>query len=58
MNCWHCGSNLIWGGDHTFEDYDIGDEDGMVSNFSCPNCPATVLVYLPLKTNEEQERIK
>ena len=26
MNCWHCGHQLIWGGDHDTEDnedYDI-----------------------------------
>jgi hypothetical protein len=45
MNCWHCESELIWGGDH-----DIDDEDDpycMVTNLSCPKCGATVLVYLP-----------
>jgi len=20
MNCWHCGTELIWGGDHDLED--------------------------------------
>jgi len=20
MNCWHCGTELIWGGDHDVED--------------------------------------
>ena len=20
MNCWHCGTELIWGGDHDMED--------------------------------------
>ena len=54
MNCWHCGSNLIWGGDHSFEDMGM-DEEGIVSNFSCPNCPATVLVYLPINTGKGGE---
>mgnify|MGYP003119048297 CR=1 FL=1 len=44
-----CGTELIWGGDHTYEDYGIdGDGDGMVSNYSCPSdeCNVeTVLVY-------------
>ena len=26
MKCWHCGTELIWGGDFTFEDYGL-DED-------------------------------
>ena len=49
MNCWNCQRELIWGGDHTYEDYGIEDEDGIVSNFSCPNenCDAFVLFYSP-----------
>jgi hypothetical protein len=44
MNCWHCNTELIWGGDHDFEDY--GSEgEGIVSNLSCPECKAFVLVY-------------
>jgi len=31
-----CGTNLIWGGDHDYEDYGI-EGDGIVSNHSCPN---------------------
>lgn len=49
MNCWHCDTELIWGGDH-----DIGHEDDeyqMITNFSCPGCGSSVLVYLP----KEQE---
>ena len=49
MNCWHCNVELIWGGDHTYEDYGMEGE-GIVSNLSCPreNCNASVEVYLPL----------
>tara|TARA_R100000426_G_C4773900_1_gene92030 strand:- start:303 stop:488 length:186 start_codon:yes stop_codon:yes gene_type:complete len=44
MNCWACQTELIWGGDHTGEDY--GSEDyHIVSNLSCPKCEAFVLVY-------------
>jgi transcription elongation factor Elf1 len=41
FTCWHCGSELVWGGDHDLEqeDYDI------VSNFSCMNCKTYVEVY-------------
>ena len=49
MKCWHCGTELIWGGAH-----DIGPEDAdyqMVTNLSCPGCGSSVLVYLP----KEQE---
>ena len=46
MKC-TCGTDLIWGGDHTYEDYCMAG-DGMVTNYSCPNdeCDVeTVLVY-------------
>jgi hypothetical protein len=51
MDCYACESKLIWGGDHTYEDYGI-DGDGMVTNLSCSNedCDVeSVLVY----TNNE-----
>tara|TARA_X000001388_G_C2196015_1_gene109375 strand:- start:747 stop:902 length:156 start_codon:yes stop_codon:yes gene_type:complete len=51
MNCWHCGTKLIWGGDHDTEEDD--EEFCMVSNLSCPNCKAYVEVYCPReKLNE------
>ena len=45
MNCWHCNTELIWGGDH-----DISEENEeylIVSNLSCPNCNCIVDVYFP-----------
>jgi|TARA_B100001564_G_scaffold240743_1_gene203779 RNase P subunit RPR2 len=45
MNCWHCKTELIWGGDH-----DIEEEDefySMVTNLSCPECGSHVDVYYP-----------
>ena len=42
MNCWHCGTELIWGGDHDLDDV---EEYDMVTNLSCPNCGAFVEVY-------------
>ena len=51
MNCWHCHTRLIWGGDH-----DISDEDdsyGMVTNLSCPNCDSIVDVYYPKEKEDE-----
>ena len=53
MNCWHCGTELIWGGDHDLED--TTDEYDMVTNLSCPNCGAYVEVYRP---NYEHEDMK
>jgi DnaJ-class molecular chaperone len=44
MKCWHCDTELIWGGDDDLED----DEDFvMVTNLSCPTCNSFVLVSLP-----------
>tara|TARA_R100000808_G_scaffold345_1_gene1962 strand:+ start:652 stop:831 length:180 start_codon:yes stop_codon:yes gene_type:complete len=57
MDCWHCNTELIWGGDHTYEDYCM-DGDGIVTNLSCPNdeCGVdTVLVYCSLDDNESSE---
>ncbi len=51
MNCWHCGTMLIWGGDH-----DIGDENeefSVVSNLSCPTCESYVEVYYPKEKEED-----
>ena len=44
MNCWHCNTELIWGGDHDGEDY-CNEEYNIVTNLSCPKCDAFVLVY-------------
>ena len=44
MKCWHCNTELIWGGDHDIEDNEDYD---IVSNLSCPNCHSAVDVYHP-----------
>ena len=44
MKCWHCDTDLIWGGDHDIED---SDEFTMVTNLSCPSYKSHVEVYLP-----------
>lgn len=43
--CWHCGHEMIWGGDHSFEDYGIEDEDGIVANLSCSNPDCNTVAY-------------
>jgi hypothetical protein len=49
MDCWHCKSELIWGGDH---DTDEEDENfSMVTNLSCPECGSFVEVYYPKETD-------
>ena len=52
MNCWHCNTPLIWGGDH-----DISEEDTeyqIVTNLSCPKCNSIVDVYYP----KEKENVR
>ena len=63
MKCWHCGKELIWGGDHDTEDDNDYD---MVTNLSCPKCHSAVYVCHPsvklLKeykdADEKKEKIK
>tara|TARA_Y100001938_G_C8097878_1_gene439387 strand:- start:3812 stop:4000 length:189 start_codon:yes stop_codon:yes gene_type:complete len=50
MKCWHCTTELIWGGDHDLEDE---DEYTMVTNLSCPKCNSFVEVYLPKEKGTE-----
>ena len=48
MRCPSCDKEMIWGGDHSYEDYGFVDEDGIVSNLACPNedCKLeTVITY-------------
>ena len=49
MNCWHCQTELIWGGDHSVEELKpiLAEEYVMVTNLSCPKCESYVEVYFP-----------
>ena len=44
MNCWHCKTELIWGGDH---DCDDSLAYSIETNLTCPVCDCMVLVYYP-----------
>jgi len=55
MNCWHCNTELIWGGDHCLDDV---EEYDMVTNLSCPNCGAYVEVYRPNYEHEDMKEYK
>ena len=62
MNCWHCNTELIWGGDHDLEENDgkyigIGAYD-MVTNLSCPNCGAYVEVYRPNQEMKKKRKLE
>jgi len=47
MNCWNCGTQMIWGGEHSFDDVGM-DGEGIASNFSCPTCSAHADFYVPI----------
>ena len=47
MKCWHCGEELIWGGDEMFED-DFENEY-LETNLSCSSCEALVLIQMPIE---------
>ena len=55
MKCWHCNSEVIWGGDFDFEDYGM-DGKGIVSNLSCSNCKAYYECYLDLEEESNGEK--
>jgi len=42
LNCWHCNSELTWGGDHDIDD----NTYSMETNLTCQSCGSFVLVYL------------
>ena len=46
MNCWHCNTELIWGGDHDLDDFE-DMEYSFVTNLHCPKCESYVEVYYP-----------
>ena len=56
MDCWHCGTELIWGGDHDLED--MTDEYDVVTNLSCPNCGAYVEVYRPNQEMRKERKLE
>ena len=45
MKCWHCKTELIWGGDHDIDDEVIDSDFLIVSNFRCPRCESTAEFY-------------
>jgi len=56
MNCWHCDTELIWGGDHQIDAFEE-EEYSMVTNLSCPKCKSRVFVYMPHEHESKEEII-
>ncbi len=50
MDCWHCGTELIWGGDHDIEE--DHPHFSMETNLSCPKCDCLVIVYYPKEQDD------
>ena len=51
--CWFCGGKVIWGGDHSFEDYGWeGMGEGVVANLHCKDCGATAYFITKPETDE------
>ena len=59
MNCWHCDTKLIWGGDHDIEEDEtyLFGEYSIVTNLSCPECDSYVLVYYPREEDEDDKKM-
>ena len=56
MNCWHCKTELIWGGDDDCDEemeFAMATEYSMVTNISCPTCGSFVLVYYPQEDTDD-----
>ena len=59
MNCWHCDTKLIWGGDHDIEEDEtyLFGEYSIVTNLSCPECDSYVLVYYPREEEDDDKKL-
>ena len=55
MKCWHCDTELIWGGDHATKK---NDTYSMVTNLSCTECHCFVEVYYPNKKTRKEYKDK
>jgi len=54
MKCYACQSELIWGADHDISEED--EEHTIVTNLSCPECDAFVVVYWGKKEEKDDAR--
>tara|TARA_Y100000310_G_scaffold17847_1_gene17646 strand:- start:1833 stop:2006 length:174 start_codon:yes stop_codon:yes gene_type:complete len=56
MNCWHCDTELIWGGDNELPDE--SEDFAFVTNLSCPKCHSLVEVYCPKEGGDGKKEQK
>lgn len=50
--CYCCKSKIIWQSDFEISEFG-GEDEGIVSVWSCPNCGADV--YIVMKTEEDED---
>ena len=50
--CFHCGSEVVWDNDFSFEDMGIYDSDGIVHCCHCIECGAEIEYRVPLDKEE------
>ena len=57
MDCWHCGHDLTWGGDHNInkDQTSLFGEYSIVTNLTCPDCNTYVLVYYPREEEDDKK---
>jgi len=57
MKCWHCQTELIWGGDHDVEDSVpfMASEYLILTNLHCPNYKSSVDVWFPRDDSDSEK---
>ena len=59
MNCWHCNTKLIWGGDVDIdEDSSMHDEYLIETNLHCPECNSFFLVLISYRHLESNSKLR
>ena len=55
MKCWHCNSELIWGGDQDLSEDLLEENVGydMVTYLTCSSCESAVEVYRKKQPKEK-----
>ena len=54
MDCWNCGTEMIWNSDIDFDDRGL-EGDGMIALHSCPACMTWTETYIPSTSGVETD---
>ena len=52
--CFHCGAEVVWDNDFTYEDMGYYDGDGIVHCCHCPECGAEIEYRVPMDRSEDE----